>query len=298
MIRRRTINNFFHTQGDDLNNLTRVWYLNFNNFSYKLDIQENALNLDEASRRLKGGVYTTFRTYQHDKALCLQEHFDRLENSVKLQGRELVLPRSVLRDALRELISQFPGIDVRLRIHCSLLPSTHQIYLMAEPFSPYPPAFYENGVKALTLEMQRKNPVSKATDFIDLTHEIRRKKPSDVNEYLMIGSDQTLLEGMSSNIFVTVDRTIWTAERGILPGITRQMVLKVIAGLDLKIIFNGYPVKELHNIDELFITSASRCVMPVSVIDNLPVGNGFPGPITQQIRSEFEKMLLSELETI
>ncbi len=278
--------------------LTRVWSFNTQNDSYKLDVLENASNLDDASQKLSGGVYTTFRTYQHNKALHLLDHFDRLEHSVKLQGRDLVLPRIALCNALREIINLYPASDIRFRIHCSLLPETHRFYVMAEPFTPYPEALYDNGVKAITLEMQRENPASKATNFIDLTDEIRKNKPAGVNEYLMIGSDQTVLEGMSSNIFIVVDRTIWTAEKGILPGITRQMVLKVISGLKLNINFKGFPAKKLLSIDEMFITSASRGVMPVTNIDEVPVGNSLPGPITQLIRSEFDKQLQSELESV
>ncbi len=281
-----------------MNILTRVWSLNIHNDSYNLDVLENASSLDDASQRLVGGVYTTLRTYQHNKALRLHDHFDRLEHSVKLQGRELLLPDFVLRNALREIINLYPASDVRLRIHCSLLPETHHLYLMAEPFTPYPEALYENGVKAITLEMQRENPASKATNFINITGDIRKNKPSGVNEYLMIGSDQTVLEGMSSNIFIVVDRTIWTAEKGILPGITRQMVLKVIPGLNLKTNFEGFPAKNIQCIDEVFITSASRGVMPVTIIDDAPIGNGLPGPITQLIRSEFEKQLQSQLEPV
>jgi branched-subunit amino acid aminotransferase/4-amino-4-deoxychorismate lyase len=169
---------------------------------------------------------------------------------------------------------------------------------MAEPFIAYPEESYINGVSAMMLEMQRQNPASKATNFIELTGEIRKKKPAGINEYLMTGSDHTLLEGMSSNIFVIKDRTLWTAGEGILPGITRQIVLSVITRLNINITYSGYPADKLQDIDELFITSASRGVMPVTRIDDLPVGAGFPGPITILVRSEFDRQLQSELEPV
>jgi branched-chain amino acid aminotransferase len=281
-----------------VNIITRVWSFNRSGDTFQLDSLDNASSLDEASQRLVGGVYTTLRTYQHNKALHLQDHFDRLENSVKLQGHEITLSRGHLQEAMRRIISLYPGGDVRIRIHCSLLPDDYHLYFMAEPFIPYPEESYINGVSAMLLEMQRQNPGSKATNFIDLTGEIRKKKPAGLNEYLMTGSGHTLLEGMSSNIFVIKDRTIWTAGEGILPGITRQMALSVIAGLNLNITYNGYPVGELQDIDELFITSASRGVMPVTRIDDLPVGAGIPGPITMLIRSEFDRQLQSELEPV
>lgn len=281
-----------------MNILTRVWSFSQSDAGFQLNALDNASSLDGASQRLVGGVYTTLRTYQHDKALHLQDHFDRLEDSVKLQGREIILSRGHLQEAMRRIIHQYPGGDVRMRIHISLLPDDYHLYFMAEPFIPYPEESYINGVSAMLLEMQRQNPGSKATNFIDLTGDLRKKKPAGINEYLMAGSAHTLLEGMSSNIFVIKDRTIWTAGEGILPGITRQMVLSVISALSLNIIYNGYPVDKLQNIDELFITSASRGVMPVNRIDDLPVGAGIPGPITMLVRSNFDKKLQSELEPV
>lgn len=281
-----------------MNILTRVWSFNPSIDGFFLDAMDNAASLDQASQRLTGGVYTTLRTYDHKKALHLEDHFDRLEHSVKLQGRDLVLSRDPVRQAMREIIRQYPGSDVRMRIHCSLLPDEIHLYLMAEPFVPYAEEAYAAGVSAITLEMHRENPGSKATNFIDLTGDIRKNKPAGINEYLMISDGQTLLEGMSSNIFVIKDRTIWTAGEGILPGITRQIALNVIAVLGLPVVYNGYSVDRIRQIDEMFITSTSRGVMPVTHVDDLPVGNGLPGALTQLIRSEFEKKLQSELEPV
>lgn len=283
---------------NNVNILTRIWSFIPAEADYRMESLGNAANMDQASQKLPGGVYTTLRTYNHDKALHLQEHFDRLEHSVKLQGKDINLPRGYIREAMREILNFYPGSDVRMRIHCSLLPDNYHLYFMAEPFTPYSEDTYANGVSAITLEMQRENPASKATNFIDLTGEIRKTKPTRINEYLMIGKGNTLLEGMSSNIFCITDRTIWTAGEGILPGITRQMALSVISGMGLKILFNGFPVEKILEIDEMFITSASRGVMPVTIINELPVGEGTPGAVTLLIRSEFEKRLQLELESV
>jgi branched-subunit amino acid aminotransferase/4-amino-4-deoxychorismate lyase len=114
-----------------VNILTRVWSFNLTESGYRMDTMDNAANMDQASQRLPGGVYTTLRTYQHDRALHLQDHFDRLEHSVKLQGREIILPRGFLREALRTVIHQYPASDVRMRIHCSLLPDSYHLYVQA-----------------------------------------------------------------------------------------------------------------------------------------------------------------------
>jgi branched-subunit amino acid aminotransferase/4-amino-4-deoxychorismate lyase len=57
-------------------------------------------------------------------------------------------------------------------------------------------------------------------------------------------------------------------------------------------------VKDIHTIEEAFITSASRGVLPVTIIDAKKVGSGVPGPITRKISAAFEHKLQSELEMI
>ena len=89
-------------------------------------------------------------------------------------------------------------------------------------------------------------------------------------------------EGSSSNAWiVTRDGTLVTrqVDTAILPGITRTVVLDVIAAQGLKLEERPFTVDEAKEAREAFITSASQTVMPVVRIDGRPVGNGAPGLI-------------------
>jgi branched-chain amino acid aminotransferase len=281
-----------------LNKNTRVWNFLPEKTTFHLDRMEDKSSLDQASQSLADGVYTTFRTYDHNKVLRLEDHFDRLEFSAKLQNRILVLPRYVLRSGLREIIELYPKSDLRLRIHCAFMTEDIQIYLMAEQFSPYADNLYKNGASVLTLAIHRENPGSKATSFIEQTKEIRNSKPAGINEYFLLDKDGNLLEGMTSNIFVIKDNIIWTAEQGVLPGITRQVVLEVIASTGIEINYTGYPIEDIYQADEVFITSASRGIMPVTQINSRPIGSRKPGDITLKLKTTFEKRLQSELRSV
>lgn len=278
--------------------MVQIWKYNAGDDRYEINPAGSANSLDEGSQFFPGGIYTTFRTYQHEKALRLDDHFLRLEQSARLQERHLSINREILRAALREILNKFPNGDIRLRIHCAFEEKSITTYIMAEPFINLPESLYESGAAAETIELQRENPESKATSFIDQTRSLRKAKPKDVNEYLMIGKDGTLLEGMSSNIFVLANSEIWTASDDILPGITRSVVLDVLKKLDITIRFSGFPFSELHNASEIFITSASRGVLPVTRINSQAIGNGLPGDITRQVRINYEKWLQSELRSI
>ncbi len=285
-------------QDEKLNHITHVWQFISDESKYHLISLGGAATLDEASQKLISGVYTTFRTYQHDKVLRLEDHFDRLEQSAKLLMKQMVLPRYALRGGIREILSLYPDTDVRLRIHCAFESNAISVYLLAESFIPIPESYYQTGVSVKTILLHRENPRSKSTKFIELTKEVRQNKPKDIHEYLMINNEATLLEGLSSNVFVLRDGVIWTASQGILPGITRQTVLEVIAAAGMKIEYSGYPVDDIFHAEEMFITSASRGVLPVTRINNQQIGSGKPGKLTLKIKSDYEKWLQSELRSV
>ncbi len=97
-------------------------------------------------------------------------------------------------------------------------------------------------------------------------------------------------EGSSSNAWiVTRDGKVITrqADHGILKGITRTVVLDMIAAQGLKLEERAFTLDEAHAAREAFITSASQIVLPVVKIDGRPVGNGAPGLIASALRRDF-----------
>ena len=99
-------------------------------------------------------------------------------------------------------------------------------------------------------------------------------------------------EGSSSNAWiVTRDGKVITrqVDHGILKGITRTVVLEVMAQQGLKLEERAFTLEEAHAAREAFVTSASQIVMPVVRIDGRPVGNGAPGLIASALRRDFHQ---------
>ncbi|MBX9827311.1 MAG: D-amino-acid transaminase [Xanthobacteraceae bacterium] len=97
-------------------------------------------------------------------------------------------------------------------------------------------------------------------------------------------------EGSSSNAWiVTRNGTVVTrqVDNAILKGITRTVVLDIIAAQGLKLDIRPFTMEEAQQAREAFITSASQTVMPVVKIDSRPVGNGAPGLIATALRRDF-----------
>jgi D-alanine transaminase len=99
-------------------------------------------------------------------------------------------------------------------------------------------------------------------------------------------------EGSSSNAWiVTKNNTVVTrhVDHGILKGVTRTVVLDIIAAQGLKLDVRPFTMDEAYQAKEAFITSASQTVMPVVKIDGRPVGNGAPGLLSSALRKDFHR---------
>jgi D-alanine transaminase len=97
-------------------------------------------------------------------------------------------------------------------------------------------------------------------------------------------------EGSSSNAWiVTRNGTVVTRQfdHGILRGITRTVVLDIIAAEGLKVDVRAFTLEEAHAAREAFITSASQIVLPVVKINGRAVGDGTPGPVATALRRDF-----------
>ena len=261
-------------------------------------LESEPVSLDEATRHLPSGGYTTFRTFGAQRVLRLTNHIERLAIAAKLAGQPVPLEVGSIRANLRQVLSHSQAGDVRVRVILDLENQPGTIYYLVEGLRVPPRQDYEQGVQVVTRRLQRTNPLAKLTRFLEKAEAIRQLLPPDTNEAIMVGEDGSLLEGLSSNFFAVSDSTIRTAEEGVLPGITRSLVLEVIHTLAIPLRMEPVKIDDLPRLDEAFITSASRAVLPVTTIDNRPVENGSPGPLTRQILTDYLKRIEAELEVI
>jgi branched-chain amino acid aminotransferase len=264
---------------------------------------------------LPQGAYTTFRTYGGTGVILLDEHFDRLEESAHLLGQPVELGRPRLRQILCDLLraaaaewssqrdrmehrtgTAEPESRVRLTLDCSQ--SVGDLWVSIEPLSLPAEAAYQSGASALTRPMQRENPLAKDNTFLEQSRALRTLLGEHINEILMVGPDGRILEGLSSNFFAVREGVLYTAEEGVLPGLTRSLVLDEATTAGIPLRKEGIPLAELPQATEAFISSSSRGVLPIVEIDGQPIGAGIPGPITNTIRHRYNTRLAAEIEPI
>jgi branched-chain amino acid aminotransferase len=149
----------------------------------------------------------------------------------------------------------------------------------------------------VTLDLQRDNPRAKDTRFIATAQDAYERLPEGVEEGLLVAPDGAVLEGLSSNFFAIREGALWTEEARALAGVTRSLALEVAESL-LPVRRVAVRRDELPLVDEAFITSVSREVLPVVRIDGRSVGEGRVGPKTRAVMQAFSALVTRERELL
>ena len=118
------------------------------------------------------------------------------------------------------------------------------------------------------------------------------------DEAILLNNQGYVAEGSGENIFVVKDGVVTTppVSAGILEGITRDSVMTMLRD-------DGHHVQEanlirsdLYYADEIFFTGSAAEVTPVREVDDRPVGDGRPGPVTRTAQDLFQKAVTGRLE--
>jgi branched-chain amino acid aminotransferase len=258
-------------------------------------------SLDEASRHLPSGVYTTFRTYaERTRVVGLRAHLDRLDDSAARSARARTPPvdRSAIRAALRAALGSFGSGEARVRLTLSLADPPGAVFLSIQPLQPPPPEIYTCGVRVRISGLRRSAPEVKATDFLTAAAPQRAALPAGVFELLLVDEAGSILECTSSNFFGVLAGRLWTAGTGVLAGVTRGVVLDLARQAGLDVVLQPVPRSAIPELSEAFLTSSSRGVVPIVGIDEHPVGEGVPGPVSRRLGELYEQRLLAYAEPI
>ncbi|HSG44927.1 MAG TPA: aminotransferase class IV [Anaerolineales bacterium] len=243
-------------------------------------------SLDSITRQLPDGYYSTFRTYAEcTRVIGLSYHFRRLPG----------IDASFLRRQLVRLLEQYRPREARVRV---ILTYQGQLYIVIEPLIPFPKKIYEKGVYVETTSIQRNRPREKSTTFIDQSDKERRSiAEKDVFEALLVTNGR-ILEGMTSNFFYIHNGVLHTAQRDVLPGVTRRTVIRVARGEGIGVRYKSLKLDQVSAVSEAFLTSSSRGIVPVIQIDDVRVGEGRVGKITERLISGYEGYVLKHAERI
>ncbi|MCW2277638.1 branched-chain-amino-acid transaminase [Heliophilum fasciatum] len=256
------------------------------------------------------GIFEGIRAY-NGRVFRLDEHLERLYDSAKAihmtipisisEMEEVVLEtlrRNNLRDAyIRLIVSRGKG-DLGLDPRNCPRPL---VLCIASGIKLYPPEFYENGMEVVTVPTRRNipeglNPRIKSLNYLNNILAKIEAIRAGVLEAVMLNQEGYVAECTGDNIFIIKKGKLITPPPhvGLLEGVTRNSVMELAAknGIEVKeTVFTRY---DLYTADEMFLTGTAAEIIPVVRVDDRAIGEGKPGPVTQQLISKFHEFVRSE----
>jgi branched-chain amino acid aminotransferase len=249
-------------------------------------------------------------TTQNSKPIFLEEHLNRLTNSAN--GICLTIPydqkwftREINRTVqvagnkesyIRIIVTRGVGdIDID--------PSSCQnpnVLIYVTPIKEYPAEDFSRGIHIALVSIKRNpkealNPGIKTGNYLNNVLAKMEANKLGAKDALMLSPAGYLTECTTSNIFLVQGGRVLTPslDCGILPGITRDVVIQLSKENGLPVEEGRWPPEILEKVDEIFITGTLKKVMPVTQLDNHSVGEGKPGPVTQKLMRLYEEHLQS-----
>lgn len=169
-------------------------------------------------------------------------------------------------------------------------PGPHAM-VAAVPLRGPPAAAYREGVACMTApaRVPRADPLAKTGGHLAEALAAREAEAAGAHEALFLDDAGRITEGASSNVFRVKDGRVETppASSGILPGVTRGLVLSLAREAGLPAVERELTGADLAGADEIFITSTTREVLPVTLLGGRRVGGGVPGPVTARLHALF-----------
>lgn len=256
-------------------------------------------------------VFETITTHQ-GRPFMLVEHIRRLRRSAELVYINLSIDDESLCREVEEAASLSGNSECYLRLmvtrgigELGLDPGHSETpcrILIVAPLQRPKPEAYTHGVSAISYRTQRTAELTEATgakvgNYLVAVLAMRQAKPAHANEALILNRENQVVEGATSNVFVRWGDELVTPPEsaGILPGITRQLVLELAERARIAVGFRCPDLSELSRADEIFITSSVREVLPIVRLDGRDVGDGTPGPLFRQLWHGYRELVREKL---
>jgi branched-chain amino acid aminotransferase len=245
------------------------------------------------------GVFDLLRTYGKTP-FRLRDHIKRLENSAGQIGLDLPWSTAELEEVALQTYARNDLADASIRIVVTGGPSSNfmtpqgnpSLVVMVHPITPYPARYYAEGCKAVSTLIERTMSSVKSLNYIGAMMALNDAGKSGAVEAIYLDDHDRLTEGTRANLFVVRGHLLITPREGVLKGITRKVVLEVAAG-DFEVVEGPVHYHDLAALDEAFLTSTTKEILPLVQIDEHVIGTGKPGPQTKHITELFHAYVQS-----
>ena len=248
------------------------------------------------------GVYEVFPVY-NNTIIGLESHLNRLQDG--LDAINIINPHSkdewiTLINKIVTLNNKNPSQAIYLQIsrgcdenrkhtYGELKPT---IYIQSSGIEPKDKRDLIKGKSAITREDIRwLKSNTKATSLLANTLYAQEAKESNSEEAILY-RDGIVTEASSSNVFIVKDSILYTHPKGpnILPGVTRDIAIHCAENLGIKVKEEKFTKEQLMKADEVWISSSTREILPITSIDGMSISDGYAGPVWSLVYDQYQKL--------
>lgn len=251
------------------------------------------------------GVYEVIPVYNR-RIFRLEEHLNRLRNSLRLIYMRNPLSLEEWKRILDRLVMDNPGDDqsIYLQVTRGVSPRDHAfdddmqatVFVMTKPLQQ--PDNSAGAAAIVRPDIRWQWCHIKAITLLPSVLLRHEASLSGAREAILV-NEGLVTEGAASNVFICESGKVLTPpkSRQLLPGITRDLVIELLQQDGQECIECPLLENQLRNADEIWVTSSTQEIVPITVLDGEKVGSGQPGPLWQQaarIYQDFKKSFSGE----
>ena len=256
------------------------------------------------------GVFEGTRVYDGNIAF-LEEHMDRLFDSAKVIMLDIGMTQEEMIRAtldtckanglengyIRHVVTRGAGT---LGLNPYLCEKA-SVIIIAASIKLYPQEMYDNGMKIVTAGTPRNmpealNPRVKSLNYLNNVMAKIEAINAGVMECLMLNPQGYVAEASGDNVFVVKGNKLMTPPTwcGALEGITRDKLMDLAREQGLEVVEQVMTRYEIWTADEVFLTGTAAEVIAVIELDKRPIGDGKPGPVTNQLIEAYRKLVVDD----
>ena len=248
------------------------------------------------------GVYEVFPAYNR-KIIGLDSHLNRLQDGLDAISIQNPHTKNEWKDLINKIIS-FDSNNQNQAIYLQISRGSDEnrkhtygelkptVYIQSSAINPREKSTLLNGLSAITREDIRwLKSNTKATSLLANTLYAQEAKNNDAEETILY-RDGIVTEASSSNVFIVKSNCIYTHPKGpnILPGITREKVIECAKINNINVEESSFTKEQLMDADEVWISSSTREIIPITIIDGIQISDGFAGPIWSEVYDQYQSL--------
>lgn len=243
------------------------------------------------------GLFETMRSYA-GVVFKIDRHLSRLFNSLKILKIRPSYSKADFKKAIYRALEANALKNAYIRLTITRGDADPTAVIIVREFEGYPAAAYRNGitVKIANTRQNEYSPLAgiKSLNFLNYIISKEEARAEGFEDAILLNTKGDIAEGSTSNVFMVRKNELITPSIscGMLPGITRSVVIEIAGRMKIKVKVRRVSPKELLSASEVFLTNSLAEVLPVTKIGAKIIAKGRPGVLTKLLHISYQKEVI------